>query len=168
MRRWIDMRTVLPRHFVKCGAEAVLGDGVRLMGFGVDGRREFRLAKARPHRRLLTETVGEIDKRLGRDDAVGVRQVRLGLRGRTDQDESAQRSKRQQRGAEMASMGHGIISRVRRYSDAARAWPPMQAFNAKPSAPKPSAPKPSAPKPSAPKPSAPKPSAPKPSAPKPS
>ena len=90
MRRRIDMGPVLPDHLVISGAEAILGDGVRLVRLRIGGGREFGLAKTRPDRRFRPKTVGEIDEGFGGNDAIGASQIRLRLRRRGDR----QRAKR--------------------------------------------------------------------------
>src|SRR5215510_8048582 len=72
MRRRIDMGSVLADHLIVSRVEAVLGNGVRSLGRRVDGWRHLRLAEAGPDRRVGAEAVGEIDKLLARNDAIGV------------------------------------------------------------------------------------------------
>src|SRR5262245_15893230 len=72
MRRRIDMGSVLANHLIVGRVEAILGNRVRSLGRRVNGRRHLRLAEAGPDRRFRTETVGEIDKLLARNDAIGV------------------------------------------------------------------------------------------------
>src|SRR5262245_18205873 len=72
MRRWIDMGAVLADHLIVSRVEAVLGNRVRSLGRRVDGWRHLRLTEAGPDRRVRAEAVGEIDKLLARNDAIGV------------------------------------------------------------------------------------------------
>ena len=72
MRRRVDMGSVLADHLIVGRVEAVLGNRIRSLGRRVDGWRHLRLAEAGPDRRVRAEAVGEIDKLLDRNDAVGV------------------------------------------------------------------------------------------------
>ena len=82
MRGRIHMRAVLSDHLVICAAKSVLGDGVGLPRLGIDGRRHPCLTEARPHGRVGTETVGQIDKFFTRDDPIRAPKLCLCLRGR--------------------------------------------------------------------------------------
>ena len=65
------MGSVLADHLIVGRVEAILGNRVRSLGRRVDGRRHLRLAEAGPDWRVRAEAVGEIDKLLARNDAIG-------------------------------------------------------------------------------------------------
>src|SRR4029079_10007466 len=93
MRGRIHMGAVLSDHFVKCAAKSLLGDGVRLPRLRIEGRRHLRLTEARPYRRVGTETVGQIDELLTRDDPIGATELRLCLHcgDETESDRSSRK-----------------------------------------------------------------------------
>jgi hypothetical protein len=58
------MRAVLSDHVVIGRAKPVILDGVRLLGFRIEGWREIGLAEAGPHRRRRAKAVREVDELL--------------------------------------------------------------------------------------------------------